>query len=483
MSEVAAATPVPLSRKPLLAPAQWVGLIVGITGYLVPSFVSFDGLSPAGHRMLSIFFMAVVFWLTEAVPMWANGVLIILLEVLTLSDKMVLGVPEGFKPIPYASVFQSLADPVIILFLGGFFLADTATKYQLDKNLARIMLKPLGSNPKLILLGFLLISAVFSMFMSNTATTATFMAVVLPVIALLPADDRLRAALALAIPIGANIGGIGTPIGTPPNAIALGALAKASPDGQAPITFIQWMKGAVPFMLLFLTIAYMMLLVLFRSDTKTVKVQMSGSFDRSPKAIVFYITFAGTVVLWMTESLHGMNSNVVGFIPVVVLSCFRIFSVADLQSLEWHVLWLVAGGIALGTGIGGTGMGQWFVGLFPWENMAPAVLVAIMTLASLIVGTFISHSATTNLLVPIAIVLAKSLPGIDPVSAAVFVAIGSSLAMALPISTPPNAIAFATGEVKVKDMAVVGAILGIVCWSIFAATGPWFWKLLGILPR
>lgn len=478
MSETSSAV-----RKRSLSVPQIVGLTLGIALFFLPQVIEFEGLSPAGHRMLGIFFMAIVFWLTEAVPMWANGVLIILLEVLLLSDKALLGAPEGYKPIAYATIFQSLADPVIILFLGGFFLADTATKYQLDKNLARIILKPVGTNPKLILLGFLLVSAVFSMFMSNTATTATFMAVVLPVIALLPPGDRLRAALALAIPVGANIGGIGTPIGTPPNAIALGALAKASPDGQAPISFIQWMIGAVPFMLIFLAIAYVLLLLFFRSPTKAIKIEMSGRFDRSPKAIIFYITFAGTVVLWMTESIHGLNSNVVGFIPVVVLSCFRIFSVADLQTLEWHVLWLVAGGIALGTGIGATGMGTWFVGLFPWETMSPWLLVSVMTLASLIVGTFISHSATTNLLVPIAIVLAKSLDGIDPVSAAVFVAIGSSLAMSLPISTPPNAIAFATGEVKVKDMAIVGAIFGVIAWAIFIVAGPWFWKLMGILPN
>jgi sodium-dependent dicarboxylate transporter 2/3/5 len=243
------------------------------------------------------------------------------------------------------------------------------------------------------------------------------------------------------------------------------------------------MIGAVPFMLLFLAIAFGILVLLFRSKTTSIQIQMTGKFDRSPKAVIFYITFALTVLLWMTESLHGLNSNVVGFIPVVVLSCFRIFSVADLQALEWHVLWLVAGGIALGTGIGATGMGTWFVGLFPWDTMSPWLLVAVLTLASLIVGTFISHSATTNLLVPIAIALAGSLEGIDPVSAAVFIAIGSSLAMSLPISTPPNAIAFATGEVRVKDMAVVGAIFGVIAWTIFVIAGPWFWRLMGILPN
>lgn len=482
MSESAPA-PLP-ARGALLRPAQWAGLVVGVVGYLVPLVFTIDGLSPAGHRMLSIFLLAITFWLTEVIPMYATAVLIILLEILTLSDKMLLAAPPGFKPVPYTTLFAALADPVIILFLGGFFLADGATKYQVDKNLARVVLKPFGTRPSMILLAFLLITAGFSMFMSNTATTATMMAVVLPVIASLPPGDRLRAALALSIPVGANIGGIGTPIGTPPNAIALGALAKASPTGQAPISFVQWMIGAIPFMLLFLAIAFVLLLVLFRSEQKSVRVEMHSKFDRSVKAIVFYLTFAVTVVLWMTESLHGINSNVVGFIPVVVLSALRVMGVRDLQQMEWHVLWLVAGGIALGTGIGATGMGEWFVRLFPWDRMSPSVLIAVLTLASLVVGTFISHSATTNLLVPIGLSLTTSgAVDLSPVSAAVFIAVGSSLAMALPISTPPNAIAYASGEIKSRDMAIVGAIFGILSWAIFVAAGPWFWRLMGILPQ
>ena len=319
-----------IGRKRVISTAQKIGLVVGIIGFLIPWFVEFQNLSPAGHRMLSIFFLAITFWLAEVVPMFATAVLIILLEILLLSNKSPFPVHDlsetlaMFSAVPYNKFFASLADPVIMLFMGGFFLADGATKYHLDKALARVMLKPFGTKPSMVMLGFMLITALFSMFMSNTATTATMMAVVLPVVAVMPMGDRFRRALVLCIPVAANIGGIGTPIGTPPNAIALGALAKASPTGCSPIGFLQWMTGAVPFMLVFLAIGYLLLLAFFKPSISHIEVKMEGKFDTGWKAIVFYVTFGMTVLLWMTESLHGLNSNVIGFIPIVVLSCTRV---------------------------------------------------------------------------------------------------------------------------------------------------------------
>ena len=465
----------------MLSSSQWAGLALAIAGLLLPQVITFGDLSPAGHRMLGIFIMAIVLWISEAVPMHATATLIILLEVLLLSDKAVVALPAGFKGIEYKGLFATLADPVIILFLGGFFLADGASKFALDRNLSAVILRPFGSRPRTVLLGIMLITAVFSMFMSNTATTATMMTVAIPLMAQFAEKDRMRAAIALSIPVAANIGGIGTPIGTPPNAIALGALSSAK-VANLP-SFMQWTIGATPFMLLFLLLAWLILVWMFPTRQKTVAMSLQSSFDRSRGAWVFYGTFIVTVVLWMTESLHGLNSNVVGFVPVVVLLCTRVFTVKDLQNLDWHVLWLVAGGIALGVGIGATGMDKWFIGLFPWGKMSAAVLIAVLAGASLLVGTFISHSATANLLVPIGISLARSgTVAIDPVAAGVFIAIGSSLAMALPISTPPNAIAFATGEVKTRDMAIVGALVGGIGWAVFVTIGPWVWRLLGILP-
>jgi solute carrier family 13 (sodium-dependent dicarboxylate transporter), member 2/3/5 len=460
---------------------QLAGLALAAGGFALPYLVSFEGLSPGGHRMLGIFLMAVALWVFEVIPMHATATLIILLEVLLLSQQapaFLMGAIEPAARIDYRILFATLADPVIILFLGGFFLADCAGKYRLDRNLSRVMLRPFGTHPYMVLMGLMVITAGFSMFMSNTATTATMMAVAIPVMAQFPPGDRLRAAIAISIPFAANIGGIGTPIGTPPNAIVLGALGA---EGHPIPSFVRWMSGAVPFVVVFLALGWGLLIVLFRSGQRRVQLELGGSFDTSGRAIIFYIVFAATVALWMTEGLHGINSNIVAFIPVTVLLSTRIFTVQDLQNLDWHVLWLVAGGIALGTGIAHTGMARWFIDLFPWGRMSPFILLAVLSGVALVTSTFISNSATAALLVPIGIAMALTNPAISPTGAGVFIAIGTSLAMALPISTPPNAVAFATGEVKVRDMALVGVLLGAGAYAIFILLGPMVWRGLGII--
>ncbi|MCP4594749.1 MAG: DASS family sodium-coupled anion symporter [bacterium] len=464
--------------------SQWIGLIVAIVVFAIPlaaqySGMPFPGLSEPGHRIFAVFLLAIVLWVSEAIPLHATATVIILAEILFISDKSLLALPEGYDPTPYKAFFAALANPILMLFLGGFFLADGAAKYDLDRNLAGVLLKPFGRSPRRIMLGLMLITAVFSMFMSNTATTATMMMVVLPVIQKLPSGDRMRVGLALCIPVAANVGGIGTPIGTPPNAIALGALAKAG----YTVGFLDWMIMAVPFVLVILGVAWILLFTLFPSREKAIELSIESRFVRTWSAKVFYVTAAATIVLWLTEKLHGMTSSVVGFVPVVVLLSTRVFTTKDLQSIQWHVLWLVAGGIALGVGVGSSGLDEWLIGLVSWESLPSAILLAVLSLVALVFSTFISNSATANLLVPIGISLALS-PAIDlsPVLAGVFIALGASLAMALPVSTPPNAIAVSTGIVQTKHMALVGILVGGAGWVLFVLVAPWLWALLGVLP-
>ncbi|MBU0679249.1 MAG: DASS family sodium-coupled anion symporter [Verrucomicrobia bacterium] len=460
-----------------LSPYELGGLILGLLLFCMPFVVTFPGLSPAGHRIFSIFLLAIVLWVTEAIPLFATAAVIIFLEILMISDKSLLPQISGFSAPKFSVFYNALAHPVLMLFLGGFFLADGAAKFQLDRNLARVLLKPFGTSPKYIMLGLMLITAMFSMFMSNTATTATMMAVIIPVLATLPVQDRMRTGLALCIPIAANIGGIGTPVGTPPNAIALGALSKAGP--QYSISFVKWMVMAIPCMVVILFFAWVLLTLMFRSGAKEIRPQIDSKFDKSLPAYVFYITFAATILLWLTEPLHHVKSTIVGFLPVVVLLSTRVFTTKELHAVQWHVLWLVAGGIALGTGVSASGLDAWMIGLISWGDMSPAMIAAILCLAALMMGSVISHSATANLLVPIGMTLAISLQ-MNPVKAAVFIAIGSSLAMPLPISTPPNAIAYSTGAVKTKDMAITGVIIGVFGWALFTLVAPHLWNLMGV---
>jgi sodium-dependent dicarboxylate transporter 2/3/5 len=295
----------------------------------------------------------------------------------------------------------------------------------------------------------------------------------------LPPGDRSRVGLALSVPVAANVGGIGTPVGTPPNAIAIGQLAANGVD----VSFSTWMVRAIPAMLVLLAVAWILLVRLFPSTSKTVTVEISGTFARSREAYVFYGVFVLTVVAWLTESLHGLSSNVVGFLPVVILLATGSFTVKDLQQVQWHVLWLVGGGIALGTGVAASGLDVWLVGLVDWTGFPTALVAAGLGLFTLALSTVISNSATANLVVPIGITLALSgAVDLDPFTAGFVVAIGASLAMALPISTPPNAIAHATGTVTTGDMAKVGLVVGAVGLVLFLWLGPLLWTVMGVAP-
>ncbi|MCP4947443.1 MAG: SLC13 family permease, partial [Aestuariibacter sp.] len=187
--------------------------------------------------------------------------------------------------------------------------------YRLDVNLARVLLKPFGQDPKFVMLGLMLITGIFSMFMSNTATTAMMLSILTPVLAVFGPKDPGRVAFALCIPVAANIGGIGTPIGTPPNAIALKYLV-----GDNLITFGEWMAFGVPFVVIMMALAWFLIGFMYKADQKKIELSIKGKFLKTPKAIAVYVTFALTIILWLMGSSHGMNSYTVALIPVAVFS-------------------------------------------------------------------------------------------------------------------------------------------------------------------
>jgi solute carrier family 13 (sodium-dependent dicarboxylate transporter), member 2/3/5 len=470
MSTPAARPRVSLPRSTLV---QHLGLLLGSIAFVVPLLVEIPGLEPAGHRMLAIFMLAILLWVTEAIPLYATAMLVILLQVLMLSDQALVG---GVGPLPpAASYFAALANPVIILFLGGFLIADGARKFGLDRSLAAVMLRPFAGNARRSMLGLMTITALLSMFVSNTATAATMFAVVIPILAALPVGPA-RTGVALAIPVAANVGGIGTPVGSPPNAIALGAL-EASGQG---VSFIGWMLLAVPLMLVVLIFAWWFLTRRYIAADTPLTLELSADFDRSTAAVLFYLIAGATVLLWLTEPLHGISSSTVGFLPVVALLATQVMGADDIRRLQWPVLWLVAGGIALGAGIGNSGLDVWLVGLVAWDVLPLTLLLLLLVGVSVGLSTVISNSATANLLVPLALSLAVGLP-IDPTAVGVMVALACALAMALPISTPPNAIAYATGEVPTREMVVGGIVIGGFGALLLALVMPTLWGVLGLL--
>ena len=435
-------------------------------------------LTVPASRMLAIFGAAVALWVSEAIPLSATSIFVILAQILLISDEALFSLPDGFEPPAYESIYATLASPILMLFLGGFVLADAAAKYGLDRNLAGVMLRPFGTRPAALLGGLMLITALLSMFVSNTATTAAMMAVVLPVSASLDTDDRFRVALILAVPVAANIGGLGTPVGSPPNAIVLGRLD----DQGLPVDFIKWMAFAVPIAIGLLALAWWLLVRRYPPSTAAVTIRLGGAFDRSRSAMILYVAFALTVIGWMTEPIHGIRSSIIGFAPVVVLLATKVFTVDDLRRLNWHILWLVGGGIALGIGVSSTGLDVWLVDRFNWGSMPTLVLMIAMAALALTLSTVISNSATANLLAPVGISLALSeAVDLNPLLAGILIAMACSLAMALPVSTPPNAVAYASGAIESKDMATIGLAVGAVGLVFVVFVMPPIWEAVGLL--
>jgi sodium-dependent dicarboxylate transporter 2/3/5 len=436
----------------LLMPMQWIPIAEMTT---------------IEHRMLAIFIMAILFWVLEPIPIFATSVLVVAIELMLISDKG----PIWFRLHPdadhfgilvsYQSILHTFASPIVMLFLGGFFLAMAATKYKLDVNLARVILKPFGTNTKTVMFGLMIITAVFSMFMSNTATTALMLAILAPILKSFKPGDPGKIAYTLCIPFAANVGGIGTPIGTPPNAVAMKYLM-----GDNSIGFGEWMLFGVPFALLMLVFVWLLLLFFSPPQEATIELEIKGKFLKNWQAIVVYLTFGVTILLWLTGGIHGMSSYVVAMIPVSVFVCTKIITKDDLKLISWEVLWLISGGIALGLGLEQTGLSKNLIASIPFELFPPVAILVLATVLALVMSTFISNTATANLLLPIMAALGTNLSALEHIGGdkilIITVAFACSFAMALPVSTPPNAMAYATGMIESKDLLKTGVITSII---------------------
>ena len=447
----------------------FVAILTTIIWFLPIEAFGIEGLTVLQQRIIAIFVFAATMWILEAVPAWTTSLLIIVIMLLTVSNSgisiLIEDIPKT-ELISYKAIMATFADQTVMLFLGGFILALVASKSGVDITLARAMLKPFGTRPNVVLFGFILVTAVFSMFVSNTATAAMMLTFLTPVLKSLPAEERGRTALALAIPIGANIGGMATPIGTPPNGIALGYLNNS--DGlNLGIGFDQWTLVMTPLMLVILTIAWILLKRLYPFTSDKVQLKIIGGAKKGWRTTVIYITLAVTIALWMFEKETGVNSYIVALIPVGVFSLTRIIKSKDLKDIDWAVLWMVAGGFALGVGMDKTGLAKTLVESIPFTDW-PVLLVLVGSgVICWLLSTFISNSAAAALMIPILAAVGKGMgPMLDEYGGIgtllIGIALSASFAMALPISTPPNAIAYSTGLIKSSQMCIIGVIIGVI---------------------
>ena len=446
-----------------------IAIIALAIAMLPTAWFGIEGLTHIQQRVIAIFVWAALMWIVEAVPAWTTSLLIIVIMLLTISDSGISMLISGYDAkelMSYKAIMNTFANPTVMLFMGGFILALVASKSGIDVSMARAMLKPFGSRPRIVLLGFILVTAIFSMFVSNTATAAMMLTFMAPIIRQLPPTEKGTTALALAIPIGANIGGLATPIGTPPNGIALQYINDV--DGlNLGVDFGEWTLVMAPLMLVILLISWVLLSAMFPFTAKKVNLTIIGGAKRGWRTYVIYATLAVTILLWMFEKVTGINSYVVALIPIGVFAITRIIKSSDLKDIDWACLWMVAGGFALGEGMSKTGLAKALVAAIPFDSW-PAMLVLLGGgFICWLLSQFISNSAATALMVPIMVAVGKGMEGAlgdfgGVGTLLIGVAMSASFAMSLPISTPPNAIAYSTGLIKTKQMFITGMLIGTI---------------------
>ena len=411
--------------------------------------------------VLFILFFSVGLWVTEAVPPFAVGILIIGFLIVFLGSDYFNPEPEGVK-----KYVNTWSDSVIWLLLGGFFLAEGMKKVGLDSTLFQFTIHRFGTKPDLLLFGIMLSTGIISMIMSNTATCAMMIAMITPLIDRLGRDSNYTRALLLGVAVAATVGGMGTIIGSPPNAIAVGSLANIGIE----ISFTQWMLFGVPTALILIGLSWLLLVRRYPAEIATVDAGFLTEKLRDPadaerprlerilrKRIVLGV-LALTVLMWLTNTWHNIPVAAVSGIPILLLTLLGIIHAEDVRQLPWDTLMLVAGGLALGLAIGETGLADYFIAEV--QDLRLNYFLLLLAFAILTVGlsNIMSNTATATIFTPLAVILVPD----NPVPLPLIIGLSASCAFLLPVSTPPSAIAFSTGRLQQADFRANGLLLAVV---------------------
>ncbi len=441
------------------------------------------------RRAIAIFVIAAIFWATEVIPLYATSLCIIGFEIVFLagSGGMAAKFPtrrgDALPDLPDYNVFlEPFASGIIILFMGGFLLSAAVSKHGLDKQIASRLLRPFAHRPSTLIFAIMLITAFFGMWMSNTATAVMMIAIIAPLVKSFPEEDKFHRAVILAVPLGANIGGISTPISTPPNAVAMAALRQHFPELN--ITFLDWMIMAVPLALLLILIAGCLLLVMFRPAPGMAMPVIERPTDPITWRGRCTLAILGSAIfLWMSSDLLGLglSSAAVALLAAAALTALGVLDRHDVDSIDWNVLLLMWGGLSLGSAMEVTGLVDVIAGL-PFGGLSGTWLTILLVSLAMVVGVFMSNTATANVMIPMVIALGLSNPDTQAgramaVQLAVLVALACSFSMALPVSTPPNAIAFATGRIPTSALIRSGGLISVICTVVLLLGYPW------VLPR
>ena len=438
-------TPWGLGRNVVMATASF--LIAALVGYGLTDASFTDS---QNHTVFILVF-AILLWLTEAVPPFAVGLLIICFQLVAYGTPIV-----NSAPVDAQKYLNTWSSSVIFLMLGGFFLADGMRKTGLDREIFRLAISLFGRKPGNVLLGLMLTASVLSMVMSNTATTAMMIAAVMPFLRTLPAEAGFRKAVLVGIPAAASVGGMGTIIGSPPNAVAVGALAQAG----VTVSFLDWMLLGAPLALVLCFGFWFALGKKYPWGPTPVEIDL-GSPDedlcssRRNRYIVIG-TALTTMGLWLTSGLHQIPVATVSAVPVAILTVTGVLEAKDMRGLPWDTLMLVAGGLALGLAIVDFGVAEFYLGQLQLHGAKVVSLMLIFGFITVILSNVMSNTATAAILIPIAGIL------LDDKSAIVtiMIALSASAALLLPVSTPPNAIAYSTEMIKPREFRYGGVLVG-----------------------
>jgi solute carrier family 13 (sodium-dependent dicarboxylate transporter), member 2/3/5 len=416
--------------------------------------------------VIFILFFAVGLWLTEAIPGFAVSLLIMAYLVFSLGNPFFNSNPENV-----AKYAQTFASSVIWLLMGGFFLAAAMTKTKLDEILFSFTLKLSGTNPRHLLIGLMGTTMIASMLMSNSATTAMVIASIMPLLVAQGKESGISKALLLGVPIAAATGGMATIIGTPANAIAVGALESAG----ISISFIEWMKFGLPVSILLTAICCFALIRIYIKDKTPIslaflektKNEITGE-ALGKRRIVIGVIFV-TVGLWLTTGLHGLSVASICAVPLVVLTLTGVLEGKDIQSLPWDTLLLVAGGLSLGLALEQTGLLNHYAQMLVAVKLSSIILILIFAFLTMIVSNIMSNAAASSIMIPLGMAILVAFKS----EVALIIAISASTAMFLPVSSPPNAIVYSTGLLEQKDFRLGGALVGLlgpllaVLWVVF----------------
>lgn len=462
-----------------------------------------------GRRAVAIAVFAAALWATEAIPLFAASLSVVGLEVLLLARRrggagdMGGGGLATTGDLSYTQFFEPFASSTVILFLGGFLLAAAVRKHGLDRAIASRLLRPFAGDSYRLVMAVILTTGFLSIWISNTATAAMMLAIVTPLARNPATPRRLATAVVLAVAFGASIGGFMTPVSTPPNAITISQLRAIGID----ISFVEWVLMAAPLSVGMLVVTGLFLCAVLRpprgvdlpplhlSDAGAPEAGTTGPSRLSWRAWVTVMVILSAVAAWMTGPLHGVDDAAVALIAATLLAAVGVLDRRDVRSIDWDVLLLMWGGLALGNGLHLTGVLE-YVGGLPLLRHAEGWALALTIIAGgMVFATFMSNTAAANILVPLAIALsmggaaaagdaaagAEVAGGAavgDAARLAVLAGLTVSFAVSMPISTPPNAMAYATGLVSSRDMIRVGLLVSLIAVGVLMAGYLWVLPLV-----